>query len=314
MPHRDSGQSRALAYLLLVLSTASWGGNWVASRAVVQDVTPFALVFWRWFLAALIMLPLVAGQARRDLPAALKHWRWILFFGLAGPAAFPVLGYLGIRYTTAINASLLNSSVPLFTVPIAWLIRRHVVEGRQLVGLVLSLVGVAAILSAGDLRMIASLSFNPGDLLILGGVILWAFYTVMLYRRPAMHPFSFFFFTLVVAIAVCVPFYAMELASGDTFPVNARTLASVGYLALFPSVIAFLGWNHAVPLVGPNVAAFFYPMAPVSASLAAIIVLGEQLQPFHLAGFALVLVGLFLAPGRRAGNAASATRRNARES
>lgn len=106
------------------------------------------------------------------------------------------------------------------------------------------------------------------------------------------------FFTVLVAIAVFVPFYAVGLFAGDTFPINPRSLASVGYLALFPSVVAFICWNHAVPLVGPNVAAFFYPMAPVFASFSAIIVLGEQLHAYHLAGFALVLAGLFLVPER----------------
>jgi drug/metabolite transporter (DMT)-like permease len=285
---------RLLPYLLLIVATASWGGNWVASRAVYQDVTPFALVFWRWFLAALIMLPFVAGHARRDLPAALKEWRWILFFALTGPAAFPILGYIGIRYTTAVNASLLNCSVPLFTIPIAWLVLRHTVRARQAAGLLLSLAGVLAILSAGDLTMLAFLSFNRGDLLILGGVILWAVYTVMLHRRPAIHAFSFFFFTMVIAIAVCLPFYAIELLAGDTFRVSPGTLASVGYLALFPSVIAFVCWNHAVPMVGPNVATFFYPAAPVFGSLAAVVVLGEQLGAHHFTGFVLVLGGLFL--------------------
>lgn len=289
--HRPRG---ALPYLLLIIATASWGGNWVASRAVIHDVTPFALVFWRWFLAGLIMLPFVAGHARRDLPIALKHWRWIVFFGLTGPAAFPIFGYLGIRYTTAVNAALLNSSVPLFTIPIAWLILRHTVRGRQAAGLLLSLAGVLAILSAGEIGTLAMLSFNPGDVLILSAVVLWALYTVMLYRRPAIHPFSFFFFTMLVAIAVCVPFYAIELLAGDTFAIEPRTLAAVGYLALFPSVVAFICWNHAVPLVGPNVASFFYPAAPVFASLSAIVVLGEQLHAYHFAGFLLVLVGLFL--------------------
>lgn len=300
-----SGRLRGMVpYLLLVVATASWGGNWVASRAVYGEVTPFALVFWRLSLAALIMLPLVAKHARRDLPIALAQWRWIVFFGITGPAAFPILGYLGVHYTTAINASLLNSSVPLVTVPIAWLIRRHRVQGMQLAGLVLSLIGVTVILSAGEPGKLARFSFNPGDLLILTAVFLWAVYTVMLYRRPMLHPFSFFFYTSLVAIALCVPFYAVELAVGDTFPLNLRTAASVGYLALFPSAIAFVCWNHAVPIVGPNVATFFYPLAPVSASIAAIIVLGEQVHLYHLAGFSLVLIGLFLAPARRASSAA----------
>lgn len=303
--HRRPG---IVPYLLLVVATASWGGNWVALRAVYEDVTPFALVFWRMSIAALILLPLVAKHVRRDLPAALKHWRWMVFLGLSGPAAFPILGYLGVHYTTAINAAFLNSSVPLVTVPIAWLIRRHNVEGRQLAGLVLSMIGVAVVLSAGELGRFTGFSFNPGDLLILIAVVLWALYTVMLYRRPVMHPFSFFFYTTLVAIAVCIPFYAAELAAGSTFPVNLRTAASVGYLALFPSAIAFLCWNHAVSIVGPNIATFFYPVVPVCASIAAIVLLGEQLHPYHFAGYALVLVGLLLAPARRGAGAAPAAK------
>jgi drug/metabolite transporter (DMT)-like permease len=298
-----------LPYLLLIIATGSWGGNWVASRAVYQEVTPFALVFWRWAVAALILLPFVAPHLRKDWRPALGQWRWIVFFGLAGPAAFPILGYLGIRHTTAINAALLNSAVPLFTIPFAWLILRHTVRAWQAAGLAVSLAGVLAILTAGDLGTLALLSFNPGDLLILAAVILWAIYTVMLQRRPAIHPLSFFFFTVMVALAVCVPFYALELAAGDTFDVNWRTLGSVGYLALFPSVVAFICWNHAVAQVGPNMATFFYPASPVFASLAAFIMLGEQLHAYHFVGFFLVLIGLFLSlkgatltswrPGRR---------------
>jgi drug/metabolite transporter (DMT)-like permease len=283
-----------LPYLLLIVATGSWGGNWVASRAIYTEVTPFALVFWRWFLAGLVMLPFVVGHVRRDWQAALKHWRWILFFGITGPAAFPIFGYIGIRYTTAVNAALLNNTVPLFTIPFAWLILRHTVKPRQAAGLALSLAGVLAILSAGELATLARLSFNVGDLYILAGVVLWAVYTVMLYRRPPIHPFSFFFFTLLVAIAVCIPFYALELAEGATFDVNLRTVISVGYLALFPSVLAFVCWNHAVPLVGPNVATFFYPAAPVFGTLAAVIFLDEQLHAYHFAGFVLVLIGLVL--------------------
>ena len=288
------GPGSIVPYLLLILSTASWGGNWVASRAVYQEVTPFAMVFWRWGIAALIIFPFALRHLRRDLPAALTHWRRILFFGLAGPAAFPILGYLGIRYTTAVNASILNSCVPLMTIPIAWLLLRHTVKLPQVAGLICSLAGVLAIITAGNPENIALLSFNPGDLLILSAVVLWAIYTVMLYRRPPMHPLSFLFFTALVALAVCVPFYAREIVSGDTFAVNWRTLSAVGYLALFPSVIAFICWNHAVPLVGPNIATFFYPTAPVFGSMAAYMVLDEQLHVYHLAGFVLVLAGLVL--------------------
>ena len=297
-PSPSLNRPRLLAYALLVIAIASWGASWAAARAVYQEVTPFALVFWRWFLAAVILYPIAARHLRRDLAAALAGWKWLVFFGISGMAAFPMLGYLGLRYTTAINASLLNASLPLFIIPTAWLIRRDTVRRPQLTGLALSLAGSLVIVSAGDPAAIASLALNPGDLLILAAIALWALYTVLIDRRPKMHPLSFTFFSIVVAVAFSAPFYAYDLLSGSTIAVNLRTVSAIGYLAVFPSVVAYLCWNHAVPIVGPNVASFFNPLAPVFGTAAAVLVLGEWIHAYHLVGFVLVLAGLFLTSKR----------------
>lgn len=297
-PSPSLNRPRLLAYALLLVAIASWGAAWAAARAVYQEVTPFALVFWRWLLAAVILYPIAARHLRRDLAAALAGWKWLVFFGISGMAAFPMLGYLGLRHTTAVNASLLNASLPLFMIPTAWLIRRDTVRRRQLAGLALSLAGSLVIVSAGDLAAIASLSLNPGDLLILAAVALWALYTVLLDRRPKMHPLSFTFFGIVVAVAFSAPFYGYDVLSGSTIPINMRTVSAIGYLAVFPSVIAYLCWNHAVPIVGPNVSSFFNPLVTVFGTLAAVLVLGERIHAFHLAGFVLVLAGLLLTARR----------------
>jgi drug/metabolite transporter (DMT)-like permease len=297
-PIPSPNRPRLLAYVLLLVAVASWGAAWAAARAVYQDVTPFSLVFWRWFSAAVILFPIAARHLRRDLAAALAGWKWMVFFGISGMAAFPMLGYQGLRYTTAINASLLNASLPLFMIPAAWLIRRDTVRRRQLSGLALSLAGSLVIVSAGDPAAIAALALNPGDLLILAAMALWALYTVLLDRRPKMHPLSFTFFGIVVAVAFSAPFYAYDVLSGSTIAVNLRTVSAIGYLALFPSVIAYLCWNHAVPIVGPNASSFFQPLMPVFGTLAAVLVLGEQIHAFQLAGFVLVLAGLLLTARR----------------
>lgn len=293
-PHR----SRLLAYVLLVIAVASWGANWTAARAVYQEVPPFTLVFWRWLLAGVILFPFAAGHAREDLPAAAKHWKWLAFFGISGMAAFPLLCYVGLRYTTAVNVSLLNAALPIFMIPIAWLVRRDTVRGRQLAGIALSLAGSLVIVSAGDPAAIASLSLNPGDLLALAAIALWALYTVLLDRRPPMHPLSFTFFSIVAAIAFSAPFYAYDILSGSTMSINPRTVSAIGFLAVFPSVIAYLCWHHAVPIVGPNVASFFQPLMPVFGTLAAVLVLGERIHTYHLAGFVLVFAGLLLTSRR----------------
>jgi drug/metabolite transporter (DMT)-like permease len=297
MPDGLSRQ-RAFPYLLLLLAAASFGGNWVAARVVNFEVAPFALSFWRWAIASLLLFPLVLGQLRADAPLIRRHFLKLFAFGAMGAGGFTLLGYWGVSYTTAINATLLNSSLPLFVVPLSWLLLGLTVSARQLAGLALSLAGVLAIVSSGSVQTFARLTLNPGDFLILGGAFLWAVYTVSLQWRPPIHPLSFLFTTVATAATVSLPFYAWEMVSGKVTAVTPTAVAAIGYLAVFPSIVAYICWNQAVAAVGPNVAGFFNPVIPVFGIVFAVIFLGEPLRPYHLAGFALVLSGVILTSRR----------------
>jgi drug/metabolite transporter (DMT)-like permease len=291
-------QRRMLPYLLLLVSAASWGGNWVAARAVYLDVPPFALVFWRWALAAALIFPFAAAQLRKDAPLVLRHLPALGAFALIGTAGFTMFGYWGVRYTTAVNATLLNASLPLFIVPLSWWLLKLTVSRRQLAGMVFSLAGVACIMSAGEVSALARLSLNPGDLLLLAGALLWAIYTVLLKWRPPIQPLSFVFVTVAAGAVFSLPFYLGEIAAGGTMVVSPKTVVAITYLAVFPSVIAYICWNHAVAVVGPNVAGFFNPVIPVFGTLFAVTLLGEPFRMYHLAGFALVLGGVVLTSRR----------------
>jgi drug/metabolite transporter (DMT)-like permease len=291
-------RQRALPYLLLLIAAASFGGNWVAARVVNFEVAPFALSFWRWAIASAILLPFAAGQLREDAPLIRRHLPVLGAFGAVGAGGFTLLGYWGVSSTTAINATLLNSSLPLFVVPLSWLLLGLTVSGRQLVGLVLSLAGVVTIVSAGSLQTLAQLKLNPGDFLILGGAFLWAIYTVTLKWRPPLRALSFLFTTLAAAAAVSLPFYAWEMWAGRMMTVTPTAVVTIGYLAIFPSIVAYVCWNQAVAAVGPNVAGFFNPVIPVFGILFAVMFLGEPLRAYHLAGFALVLGGVVLTSRR----------------
>jgi drug/metabolite transporter (DMT)-like permease len=289
---------RGLPYLLLLLAAASFGGNWVAARLVNFEVAPFALSFWRWAVATALFYPLAAAQLRADAPLIRRHFAALTMFGAIGAGGFTLLGYWGVSHTTAMNATLLNSSLPLFVVPLSWLFLGLTVSGRQLVGLVLSLAGVVTVVSGGSLQTFVQLALNPGDFLILGGAFLWAVYTVMLKWRPPVHPLSFLLTTLASAAAVSLPFYLWEMSTGRTMSVTPTAVAVIGYLAVFPSIVAYVCWNRAVAMVGPNVAGFFNPVIPVFGILFAVLFLGELLRAYHLAGFALVLSGVVLTSRR----------------
>jgi len=287
-----------LPFLLLLVSAASWGGNWAAARAVTLEIPPFSLSFWRWALAAALLLPFARAQLREDAALVRRHLPALAAFGVIGTAGFTMLGYWGLRYTTAVNATLLNSSLPLFVVPLSWGLLGLTVSARQAVGMAASLAGVACIMGSGDPAALARLSFNPGDLLLLGGAMLWALYTVLLRWRPPLKPLSFLFVTIAAGTAFNAPFCAWELWEGGSLALSGKTLAAIAYLAVFPSIVAYICWNRAVLLVGPNVAGFFNPVIPVFGTLAAVSFLGEPLHAYHLAGFALVLGGVALTSRR----------------
>jgi drug/metabolite transporter (DMT)-like permease len=291
-------QQRALPYLLLLIAAASFGGNWVAARIVNSQVPPFALSFWRWAVAAAILLPFAAAQLRADAPLIRRNLPMLALFGAIGAGGFTLLGYWGVSYTTAVNATLLNSSLPLFVVPLSWLLLGLTVSGRQLVGLALSLAGVASIVSGGSLQTFARLTLNPGDFLILGGAFLWAVYTVTLKWRPPLHALSFLFTTIASAAAVSLPFYIWEMSTGMTVTVTPAALATIAYLAIFPSIVAYICWNQAVAALGPNIVGFFNPVIPVFGIVFAVLFLGEPLRAYHLTGFALVLGGVVLTSRR----------------
>src|SRR3974390_2303565 len=164
-PARD----RALPYVLLLVAAASFGGNWVAARLVNFEIAPFALSFWRWAIAAVLLLPFALRQLHKDALLIWTHLPKLFVFGAVGAGGFTLLGYWGVSQTTAINATLLNSSLPLFVFPLSWLLLGLTVSSRQLLGLALSLGGVVSIVSGGDLQTLAGLKLNPGDFLILGG-------------------------------------------------------------------------------------------------------------------------------------------------
>jgi drug/metabolite transporter (DMT)-like permease len=293
-----TAHQRTLPYLLLLLAAASFGGNWVAARVVNLEVAPFALSFWRWAIAGAMLFPFALAQLREDALLIRRHWLRLLVFGAVGAGGFTLLGYWGVSYTTAINATLLNSSLPIFVVPLSWLLLGLTVSARQLVGLVLSLAGVLTIVSSGSLQTFAQLRLNPGDFLLLAGSFLWAIYTVTLRWRPPLRALSFLFTTIVAAAAVSLPFYAWEMWSGRLMSATPVSIVTIGYLALFPSIIAYICWNQAVAMVGPNVAGFFNPVIPVFGILFAVIFLSEPLRAYHLAGFALVLGGVVLTSRR----------------
>lgn len=285
-----------MPYLLLVLTTLFWSGNFVLSRGMHADIPPLALSFWRWALALAIMLAFSSRIFLSQRAIVYRERRFIIIQGLLGVTGFNSLIYLAVQTTTAVNAVLINSCVPILIALCSLVLFKEPLSRRQWAGILVSLSGVALIIVAGDLSSLVGLEFNRGDLLVLCAGLAWALYSVNLKRFPAdLHPFSYLVGIMIAGVLGILPFYLVELRMGFGLSINGPTLITIVYVAIFPSVLAFIFWNRAVRDIGANRAGIFIHLMPVFSSIMAILFLGESIELFHLQGIGLVFAGIFLA-------------------
>lgn len=201
-------------YLLLACTALFWAGNSIVARGARDFVPPVALSFWRWTLALLILLPIAWPHLRRDLPTLRASWRMMIVLGALGIGAFNTLLYTGLQTTTAVNGLLLQSLQPGLILLLGILIFSERVRLLQVMGIALSIAGALVIISKGDIGSLLALRMNTGDLVISVAVVIWSLYSVLLRKRPGVHPLSFLATSLAVGVVVVLPFYIAEIASG----------------------------------------------------------------------------------------------------
>jgi drug/metabolite transporter (DMT)-like permease len=287
-------------YLLLATTSLLWSGNHIVGRASGGQVPPMALAAARWLIPAIVMWPLVRHHLQRDWPTIRAHWKIMLWLSLTGGALFTVLQYVGLQHTSALNVSVLNSLVPVLIVAVSALFFRDHITTRQLVGIATSSLGVLAIIAHGQVETLTALAFNGGDLITLVSMVLFAVYAAYLRLRPNIHWLSFLFVLAVVSTAFNMPLFVWEMADGAILRPTLITFVTIGYVSIFPSLLAFAAWNRGVELIGANRAGPFLHLVPIYTAVLASTLLGEHLAAYHIAGFALIIAGVWLASRRAA--------------
>ena len=271
-------------FLLLTLTPFFWACNWVIGRGLATSIPPMAMTFYRWLFAILILAPFAWPHLKRDWPVMWKNRRSMLLLGVAGVGSHNALAYLGLNFTTAINGVILNSFVPVMIIALSWVFLRQRLSAVQLAGVTVSLSGVLALLSRGSLETLATLTLNRGDLFIILSMLLWSIYTICLRWKPqGLNMLSFLF------VIACI-----ESSLGFRASFTALNITALVSVALFSSVLAYIFWNRGVEQVGASVAGLFVHLMPVFGTILAWIFLDEKLQPFHIAGIALILSGIYV--------------------
>ena len=291
-----------IAYLLT--ATALWAGNAIAGRVLVGSVSPITLSTVRWALAALLLLPFGWSVLKPGSDFWQNKKRFLLL-GLFGVGSYNVLLYLALQTSTAINVTLIGASMPIWMLMIGAIFYETKPNLLQMVGAVVSMIGVGIVLSRGDLATLLSMQLVMGDLFIVLATILWATYSWMLTRPGSsterQWPWADFLFAQVlVGLLWTGLFDGMEIAAGHAFlDLNLWTGSLILFVAVGPSLIAYRCWGLGVNGAGPTMAAFFANFIPLFTALFSAAMLGEPPQLFHGVAFTLIALGIWVSSSKK---------------
>jgi drug/metabolite transporter (DMT)-like permease len=282
------------AFFMVAVAPLCWAGNIVLAKGVTTMIPPVALAFWRWAVAFLVLLPWAWPLVKKDWPRVLAGWKIMLLLSLSGITAFNTLLYMAMHTTTAINGALIQTTMPAVIIVISMVLYGERVAWIQAAGVVLCVIGAGVVVLKGSWQALIDMALVQGDLLMIVAVVLYALYSALLVKRPNIHPLTVLVTTFGVGALGLLPLYCWEMATVGTFTLTPGVAASIAYVALFPSIVAYFCWNRGVAVIGANRTGLFINLIPVFAAILAIVLLGETLKVFHLVGMVLILVGFIL--------------------
>lgn len=288
-------------YLMLVMPPLFWAGNAIAGRVAVADVSPLGLSVVRWALAILILLPFTWKGLVAEFPVIRARWRRLVVLGVLSAGLYNLFLYMALETSTAINVTLVNTAMPMAIVLVGWIWLKERPSAGGLAGIVLSMAGVAVVVSRGDPAVLLGLELHRGDLLMMVAVLVWALYSQGLKAYPpGLTAGSMLTVQMAAGLGFLLPLWLGEVAIfGGGVPMTWTMAAVYLYVAVGPAIGAFYFWNRGVAEAGAAAAGLYINLLPVFTAILAVPLLGESLHWYHGAGLALIGSGIALGTVKR---------------
>ena len=281
---------------MLVCATLFWAGNFIIGKvAFLENIPPLSLVFFRWSLVWLILLPFTYKEVLKFKEVILKNLPLLFFLALTSVGLFNSFTYLSLAHTQVINASLFNTAIPAMIILLCFLFKIEQTNKFQIFGLIISSIGILAIITELNLNILLTLNFNKGDIIMIGAVVTWGFYSSFLKKKKFHIPLLTLVHVLCTLGLFCVlPQFLYEVSQGQTIKFDLNMFYILIFLALFPSIGSYYCWAGAVSIIGANRAGIFLSLIPLFSTIMAILFFNEKFQFFHFIGSILIIIGLLL--------------------
>lgn len=283
-------------YLLALLATLIWSGNFIVARDLNASYSPVSISFFRWLIATVVILPFALPHLKRDFKLLMNQWRLILVLSLTGVTVFNTLIYLAAHTTSAFNLSLFAITAPIYVVFFNWLFYKESITRNQTIGFIILLIGLLVLLSKGNPEKILELEFNRGDLLMAVAACIFAFYSSLLRKKnPAIGNLSFLSATFILGVLMLMPFFFIDLLSvNKSLEFTTSSTLQFIYIGIGPSIISYYLWNKSVVEIGSTKAATIYNTLPIFSAFFAALFLNEPILAIQIVSSAIIVGGVLL--------------------
>lgn len=281
---------KSYVILFLILANLFWAGNYVFGQYVVNEMSPLQMTFTRWFIAVFLLFPIAHWIDRPDWKKVWKQWKILFIMGILGIISYNLVLYWALQYTTSMNAALVNSINPAIIVLFSSLLLKERISLKNGIGLVISLFGVLLVLTQGHLQEILHLNYNQGDLLMIGAILIWTFYSIIGKKLKSVPPISATAVSVLLGLVSLVPFIFFTEFNYD---LSTQAIAGIMYIAIFPSVGSFIFWNSALRHINASQAGIYLNLIAVFTACLNLL-LGQPITFVQVIGGILVFIGVYL--------------------
>ena len=284
------------AYIFLILATLFWSGNFIVGKvASLYEIPPFALNFYRWSFAWLILAPFTLKEIIQKKSYIFKNIKLILILGITSITVFNSIVYYSLNFTQVISGVLMISTIPVMIIFFSWLFKIEKTNIYQILGVIFSLLGVVVIVAKADLNKLVNLDFNKGDLWMVAAMFSWAMYSALLRKKKfELTQASLLEVIISAGLILLLPAYLIEMSLGFQMNINLPFILTLSYVVLFPGLASFICWIKGVTIIGPNRSGIFLHLMPIFSTVLAIIIFKEKFMIFHLLGAMFIIAGIFL--------------------
>ena len=285
------------AYIFLILAALFWSGNFIVGKAAsIFEIPPFTLNFYRWTFAWLILAPFTLKEIILKRDYIIKNAKLILILGITSITIFNSIVYYSLNFTQVISGVLMISTIPVMIIFFSWIFKIENTNIYQILGVFLSLIGVAVIVTKADLDILINLNFNKGDLWMVIAMFSWAMYSALLRKKNfELSQLSLLEVIISAGLILLLPAYLIEISLGKSLDVNLPFLLTLTYVVLFPGLASFICWIKGIAIIGSNRSGIFLHLMPVFSTVFAMLIFKEKFMNFHLFGAVFIISGIFLA-------------------